>query len=82
MAVNMAHDGPKMPLRWPQVGSRNSTRLARWVSELVFRPWRCPRAKLEGNLAVKVAQEGPRRANRAQDGQKRAPKHTTAGLCQ
>ena len=26
--------------------------------ELVFRPWKCPEAKLEGNLAAKVAQDG------------------------
>ena len=29
--------------------------------DVLLRPWRCPEAKLEGNLAAKVAQDGLRR---------------------
>ena len=37
------------------VGAQNG------VLAVLVRPWKCPKAKLDGNLAAKVAQDGPKR---------------------
>ena len=52
------------------------------MADHIIWPWRCLKAKLDGNLAAKVAEDGPKRAKRAQDSQERAPKHSTARFSQ